>query len=309
MIPLSLKIFARELVDYAGLFPPSELPLDTAIRNFARYTAGESAWMLGRFVLPVSKLTEFAEVAHMETIDGASSAPWRLSVLASADLPQTIHAALAFNHQPANAAQPRMLVDTIEMKAGSVDEVRAAAAALHSLNVDESLITYIEVPADASVELLSLISRNRLRAKLRTGGIPTSSDDRTVPPVKDVLSFIRRCNEAHVAFKATAGLHHAVCGQYPFTYREDSLQGTMHGFVNFFLAGAFLRAHLSQETLAELLREVQPSAFLFDSEGAEWRGHRISNDELDLARRDFCISFGSCSFEEPVAELKTLKQA
>ena len=37
-----------------------------------------------------------------------------------------------------------------------------------------------------------------------------------------------------------------------------------------------------------------------------WREHRVATSDLALMRRDFATSFGSCSFEEPVAELTAL---
>ena len=48
-----------EIVDYAGLFPPSKLPMSEAVANYAKYKAGEHSWMLGRFVVPVGRLDEF----------------------------------------------------------------------------------------------------------------------------------------------------------------------------------------------------------------------------------------------------------
>jgi hypothetical protein len=38
----------------------------------------------------------------------------------------------------------------------------------------------------------------------------------------------------------------------------------------------------------------------------EWAGHRLAIDEIVEARRGQFRSFGSCSFEEPVAELARL---
>ena len=43
----SLRALLTGVVDYAGLFPPARLPLDEAIRNYARYRQGSDAWMLG----------------------------------------------------------------------------------------------------------------------------------------------------------------------------------------------------------------------------------------------------------------------
>ena len=47
------------LIDYAGLFPPAELPMRAAVARYASSRSGEDAWMLGRFVLPLARLEEF----------------------------------------------------------------------------------------------------------------------------------------------------------------------------------------------------------------------------------------------------------
>jgi len=39
-------------IDYAGLFPPAQLDMTTAVENYARYLASDSAWALGRFIVP-----------------------------------------------------------------------------------------------------------------------------------------------------------------------------------------------------------------------------------------------------------------
>src|SRR5205809_4623216 len=54
----SLRALLSGLIDYAGLFPPAGLPLDQAIRNYARYRHESDAWMLGRFVIPANRLAE-----------------------------------------------------------------------------------------------------------------------------------------------------------------------------------------------------------------------------------------------------------
>ena len=55
-----------------------------------------------------------------------------------------------------------------------------------------------------------------------------------------------------------------------------------------------------------VLRETDPTAFHVDDEGLAWRDHRVLTDELAVMRRDFATSFSSCSFAEPVADLKAL---
>ena len=65
----SLTALLSEIVDYAGLFPPSEVSMQVAVQNFNSYIRGEHAWMLGRFVVPVGRLEEFSESSkkYLET--------------------------------------------------------------------------------------------------------------------------------------------------------------------------------------------------------------------------------------------------
>src|SRR5688500_17829356 len=59
----SLRALLTNVIDYAGLFPPAELPLDESIRNYARYRDEPEAWMLGRFICPAARLTELQPYA------------------------------------------------------------------------------------------------------------------------------------------------------------------------------------------------------------------------------------------------------
>ena len=56
MMKTSLSVFQDHLIDYAGLFPPANLSLDAAIKNYANYMNSQDSWMLGPFILPVSQL-------------------------------------------------------------------------------------------------------------------------------------------------------------------------------------------------------------------------------------------------------------
>jgi len=37
-----------------------------------------------------------------------------------------------------------------------------------------------------------------------------------------------------------------------------------------------------------------------------WREQRVSSKELVVARQNFALSFGSCSFTEPIDDLQSL---
>src|SRR6516165_5931616 len=54
----SVRALLSGIIDYAGMFPPAKLPLDEAIRNYARYRTEPESWMLGRFVCPAARLEE-----------------------------------------------------------------------------------------------------------------------------------------------------------------------------------------------------------------------------------------------------------
>jgi len=72
------------VIDYAGLFPPSKLPMDRAVRDYAGFLGGAGDWIVDRFVVPVARLDEFetAAASHMPTDEMYE--PWRISALAAA---------------------------------------------------------------------------------------------------------------------------------------------------------------------------------------------------------------------------------
>lgn len=83
----------------------------------------------------------------------------------------------------------------------------------------------------------------------------------------------------------------------------------MHGFLNVFLAAAFLHAGVAADAVAPLLEEREATAIRADAEGIAWRDWRICRAELAAFRRTGAASFGSCSFEEPSHELAALSFA
>ena len=152
---------------------------------------------------------------------------------------------------------------------------------------------YVET---TDLALIPELAKRHLRAKIRTGGITADA----FPSAHAVAAFLRACKAAGVAFKATAGLHHPLRCVKPLTYEPNAPTGLMHGFLNVFLAAALL------DHAEAILEERDAHAFAFDHAGASWRGQRVSTDELTAMRNTFAISFGSCSFEEPIADLQEL---
>jgi hypothetical protein len=190
------------------------------------------------------------------------------------------------------------IIESIEVKAASAEEVKRISGFIPA-----EFAAYFETPLTSCAECIPALAQCGRRAKIRTGG--ETADN--FPACESVIEFMSLCAAADVPFKATAGLHHPVRSVHRFTYQPESASGIMHGFVNLFLAAAFLRAGLDSALALQLLEEQSPQAFHLDSDGAAWRHHRLSQREIAAARQDFAVSFGSCSFTEPIDDLRTLQ--
>ncbi|HEX6178895.1 MAG TPA: hypothetical protein VF057_11090 [Thermoanaerobaculia bacterium] len=178
-------------------------------------------------------------------------------------------------------------VDVLEIKASDEETIRTIAANRGSRTV------YVEIDHE---RLLDAIADHDLRAKIRTGGVTAEA----IPSADRVASFIRGCRDRNLPFKATAGLHHPIRCVKPLTYEADAPQATMHGFLNVFIAAALPRF------ATQILLEDNRRAFAFDDGGLWWHDLRVVSEELARMRQEYAISFGSCSFEEPIADLKEL---
>lgn len=294
----AIQLLMAGIIDYAGLFPPAGLSMAEATANFDAYGRGPDAWALGRFVVPAARLDELAREAELRLARSAGiPAPWRVSALIGADLAGEVRCIDAFNARMASSELPAR-VDAIELKAQGMDEIVELGVAL-----PQGLERYVEIPlAEDPTQLVAAIRRAGLRAKARTGGVTPEA----FPAGAELVRFLASCIDAGVPFKATAGLHHAVRGDYRLTYAPDSPLGTMYGFLNVLLAAALLRSGASSADAVAALEETDSRALAFEEGGVAWRGRWISADELVTLRRDAAIAVGSCSFEEPLAELRAL---
>jgi hypothetical protein len=295
MADTALRTLLAGSIDYAGLFPPAGLDMATSVRQFAEYQSHPDAWALGRFVVPAARLPEFEREAT-RFAPSAPAEPWRLSVLLGPDFAGELHALGEFNCRHAAAGAPAISADAVEARADSVEAVDRLLAA-----VPRWAQAYVEIPLDRDpAPLVAAIGRRGGRAKVRTGGVTPDA----FPSAEAVARFLRACTEAGVAFKATAGLHHPLRAEYRLTYADDSPRGTMFGFLNVFLAAAFLHHGMGDTDVVRLLEEREPEAIRFSGGAVEWRGHRLDEGAIAAARAAGIVAFGSCSFTEPVGELR-----
>ena len=281
------------LIDYAGLFPPAALPMQQAVENYDRYLAGPDAWALARFVLPVSRFAEFeTAMDKLKPIE-----PWGISALLGANPEADLAEVDRFNERN----RGRATVDSAEVKASTTDEIAHIRA-----NVRGTITCYFEIPPAKASELLPTIGAIHSRAKIRTGGVTTDA----FPSSETVAQFIMECGRHNVAFKATAGLHHPIRCVKPLTYDAVAEMSLMHGFLNMFVAAAAARGKCSSATVVKLLEDDLESDALpnirFQDGVISWRDQRVTAEKVQDTRRNFAISFGSCSFEEPLADLREL---
>jgi hypothetical protein len=289
----ALRALLESLIDYAGTAPPAALSMSAAMRNFADYGSGEHKWLLGRFVLPLAGVAEFEHLAA----ESAEKPPAVLSVTALANDTAGMHEVVAFNRR-ASTWRSLVKIDTIEVKAEKAEDIRQTMSIL-----PENVTAYFEIGAgQRSPELLAAIAETGARAKIRTGGVTAQM----FPTAQEVAAFMNRCAVAKVAFKATAGLHHPLRSLRPFTPQPESAAGMMHGFINVFLAAAHIYQGGNDKEAVSTLEERSPEAFRFDDTGVRWHANRLTAEQMEIARKSFAISLGSCSFTEPADDLRGL---
>ena len=291
----SVKALMAALIDYAGLFPPAELGMRKAVENYAGYVTGSDSASLGKFILPVERVAEFEQSGGDLFPQARGAAPWLISILVKGYLPSALSAIRDFDSRHGVARGGGAKVTTIEVPLACLPDFSRAEIQNYS--------AYVEVAASDDVAtLLSQLESAGVNAKLRTGGVVETA----FPSTYHVIRFLRTCCDIGIAFKATAALHHPVRAEFPLTYKPDSPRGTMFGFLNVFLAAAFVWNGVDDSTAAKILDETDPSAFAFDESAARWRDQSLSVNRIAAARRSFAHSFGSCSFREPVDELNLL---
>ncbi len=292
-------VLLRDLIDYAGLFPPASLAMMPSVANFDGYSRSKWNWILGRFIVPVGRLGEFDEAfAGLPAAPGTRFKDWRLSALLGSDPIADVARIGEFNARMTSSSSCRKAhVESVEVKVAGPDEVTQLSGVIPA-----ELVTYFEVPLARRGEGIAAVAGCGRRAKLRTGGETADK----FPALDSVIEFMRLCAAANVPFKATAGLHHPLRSMHRFTYQPESPSGIMHGFINVFLAAAFLRAGMEVKLAVQVLGEQSAQAFHFDADGAGWREHRLSQHELAATRQSFAVSFGSCSFTEPIDDLRAL---
>lgn len=268
--------------------------MSEAVINYAMYRNSNYNWMLGAFVVPSVQIEEFMDNAK-DFISRDGKTAWRLSVLAGEDLSASIREI----KECIAKYSPGVVVDSIEVRANTVSKIENTVYSLPA-----GMKAYFEVGLGKNFpDLLAKIAITGQCAKIRTGGVTPGA----FPASKEIVRFVRSCLAANVPFKATAGLHHPIRCFRPLTYENNSPKGTMHGFLNLFLMAGFAREGYRPTLLEDLMEEEFDEVFRFADQSVSWRNeYRLNAWQLEALRKKGIHSFGSCSFDEPIADLQKL---
>lgn len=324
-VDASFEALLSGAIDDTGLFPPAKLALDSAIRRFAAGRNEAGSFLLGRFVIPSTRLAELGPYQENLFREGP---PFRFSVLSRSgpdiegilagldrDLGdidgfigrhegRVIVEALEFK-LPAKIFDPQekaLLIQFFDRAAALVDEKSTGPLRLYfegTIGPDwhRAIGDAVAALAEHNAHCRKSGSICQTGFKLRCGGLERSA----VPPVEQLAFVVAQCCEAGVAFKATAGLQH------PIRHIDHQLMVKVHGFLNLF--GAAVLAHarkVPESRLREIIADEDPQAFVFQNGRFRWQDLTVSAAEVAQARRVLAHSFGCGTLDDPRVDLGKL---
>lgn len=259
------------LVDDAATFPPGDAPLDEVLTAYAG-RSGPAARLVRSMVVRDTDLPAVPSGTPVSVVltGGAGQVLGPARLCAQRDLPLAgLEIALRDVEDPAGNA--RRVV-------AAVDAARAEGA------LDEDTRVFVELPAtDPTYSWLAAadeVAAAELRLKLRTGGL----DAEAFPTPERLAAWIDAALDRELPFKCTAGLHRALPHTSPEGWRH-------HGFLAVLAATRIAFDGASRAEVVEVLGCGDAPDLLAL--------------ELAGARRWFS-SFGSCSVEEPLADLREM---
>ncbi len=291
----SLEAMLDGVIDYAGLFPPANLTMLPALKEYLAHLDSDEQLLVNRFVCPAARLTELgAALREVESgfefgitavgIGGADSSAFFAACKSDAD------AIKAFEDE----WEAQCWVEAFEVKIPSAP----LSSILSALKPIDQAEWFLEVPLDDNLSdtLSEIAVSEAASAKARTGGLEKSA----FPSAAALGGFLKECIDLNLPFKLTAGLHH------PIPRDDPQSGGAMHGFLNVITAAALIEEmDLNRAEVERILLDRDPRNFAFDDDGIEWRGQNATLDSIGQARMLFA-GFGSCSVREPVEDLQHL---
>src|SRR6266480_4012068 len=296
----SLRALLAQSIDYAGMFPPCSLALEPALQNQAKYVRSPDAWMLNTFVLPIEQF----DMAKQFLSEFDPSHPLRVAALG----PKTADAEPFLDAVEDADAAIRWLSSNVDLVAISHLEMFLPhdvdlALLDEARSILGDLPAFWEGPPDRAQGTIVLLAEHNSDAdlatfgyKLRTGGVRADA----FPTSAEIAEALVTPATHQLPIKFTAGLHH------PIRQFRDEVKTKMHGFLNVLGAAVLAAEHRwDAHQTSSMLEDEHADSFSFTDDLFAWREWRIDVERLKY-RRKFVTSFGSCSFDEPREDLRTL---
>ncbi len=261
------------LFDDAAMFPPADTKLPLAVRAHAAHRLAWYAETVGPLICNARRLPELAaEVARLRV------APLEVIAVVPEGVPDAVELVGAAR------ALPELRVRGVEarLKLLPVAEACRLLAPLQATG----LACYVEIPVpDVDEEQVHCLGDHGLRLKLRTGG--TRID--MFHTERQLAAPLVMCAAERLQFKCTAGLHNAV------RHRDQQTGFEHHGFLNVMLAARVAATTGNADATAQALADRDPSEVAA-------RVRMFTDRDVAAIRAMFC-SFGTCSIDEPIADL------
>ena len=297
----SLRALLAHSIDYAGMFPPCSLALDTALGNQAEYVRSSEAWMLGGFVLPTDQFDATRQL--LSQFDAQH--PLRVAALALKAASADVFLEAVDDADAAIRSLSRHNIDLISISHLEMFLPKDVDVAL--LNEARSIVgdlpVFWEAPPDRTEQTIAVLAEFNSDAdsatfgyKLRTGGVTADAFPTSMQIAKALVTPATH----QLPLKFTAGLHH------PLRQYREEVKTKMHGFLNVLGAAVLAAEHQwDANQTAIMLDDENADSFSFTDDFFSWREWRLDAKRLQYRRR-FVVSFGSCSFDEPRDDLREL---
>jgi hypothetical protein len=263
-------LFER-LIDDAAVFPPGNASIPDALASHTGHRAAWYAELVGPLLLPASALARLA----------GAELP-RIGVIGDTGL-AGVHAAF-------EAARDRWTQFEIAVAKRGEDPQPGLRRLLGEVGMGPDIDVYAELPLTwGLLDALDTLATERaggarVAPKFRTGGLAAE----LFPTPIELAAVICACRDRELPFKLTAGLHHGV------RHTDPETGFTHHGFLNVLAASLAAADGTEVADVAELLGSTDPIPIVEVVRG------RLAD------RRPLWIGFGSCSIDEPLADLATL---
>ena len=297
----SLRALLAHSIDYAGMFPPCSLGLDSALRNQAEYVLSPDEWMLGAFVLPAEQFDATKQLLSQFN----AQHPLRIAALGPKTASANAFLGALDDADAATRSLSKHNVDLISIS--HLEMFLPNDVDIPSLNEARSIVgdlpVFWEAPPDRAEQAIALLAEFNSDAdsptfgyKLRTGGVTADA----FPTSMQIAKALVTPDTHQVPLKFTAGLHH------PLRQYRKEVETKMHGFLNVLGAAVLAAEHRwDASQTAIMLDEENADSFSFTDDFFAWREWQLDTKRLQYRRR-FVVSFGSCSFDEPRDDLRAL---